>query len=174
MWTLVASWAARHKGAIAKGSIAVVVIGGLASAIAVQTLRLEAAELDAREARQETESLRLSVRAAQANATRRAAEAGAMVRAEYDEAMEADADAVDRAVRRVEHVCVRDEAPAAPSDSSVPGAAEVVDEPAAATADDRGRAFAEKLAADLRVCNRELKRMEALQDWVRRNSEGLH
>ena len=172
MWSLVAAWVGRNKRAIAKAGVAVLVIGGLASAIAVQTLRLKAAELDAREARAEKQELLVALRTASAEATRRAAEAGAEARARYDDKMEAEAGAVDRAMQRIERVCLRDDARVSEADDR-----SVVDGADAEAGDDRTeqgrgareeeRVFVESLKRDIHRCQAALHRCTALQDWVR-------
>lgn len=169
MWALIGSWAARNKGALAKGAAAVVVIGGLAAAIAVQTIRLQAAEADALQARAETRALQVELDEAAADAKARALAASELARAEYEQDMEADADAVDRAVARARALCVRDDT-GDEGDSEVPGAAGVADGTAGKAPDDRDRAFGVAIAQDLETCSRELSRMRALQTWVRGNS----
>ena len=147
------------------------VLLALAVATGVQTLRLHTAQNDAREAQLAHQELLVNYRAAQADATRRAAEAGAFVRQRYDQQLEADRPVVERVVHRVRNVCLRDESTAAHRDSAVPAAPGVADEAAGESANNRDRAFALAIAADLETCHRDLQRMSALQSWVRLNSQ---
>ncbi|WP_043767507.1 hypothetical protein [Algiphilus aromaticivorans] len=170
MWALIGRWAARNKGLIVTGTTAAIVIAMLAGALAVQTIKLKAAEAEELQARAETRALQVELDEAVVEAEARALAASELARAEYEQDREADADAVGRAVDRARALCVRDDT-GDQGDPDVPGAAGVADGAAGEAPDDRDGAFGEAIAEDLETCNRELNRMRALQTWVKRNSE---
>lgn len=82
------------------------------------------------------------------------------VREDYERKIKEDSGAVNRVVRRIERVCNNESV-------QVPQAPRVVDE----TKPDSGD-FARKLGRDLATCQAELRRADALREWIRGVSEG--
>ena len=133
----------------------------LALALAVFLLKTvaarEAAEERVVEVEQELAAVREELRVAKINE---------QVRAEYERKLKADSGAVRRVVRRIERVCGNEGV-------HVPGTPGVANEAQPDLGDvARDRDFARRLGRDLATCQAELRRADALREWIRGVKDG--